>query len=88
MASLLLKQLLRALSECPFPNVTQLTFKGFHLLETKVAETDLGGTFLYIYPSRFGQFDFTGTLYVDERRAFGGYDCPVPEFDADVLRNS
>lgn len=88
LAATFLKQLLIALSECSYPNLTQLTFEGFSLLGGEEAEHDPGGPLAYVQQTRFGNVDFTGASHVDGRQTFRGFECDMPGFDEGVLRNS
>lgn len=83
-----LKQLLIVLSECLFPNLTQVTFEGFTLLKSKEARPSLEAILPYIQNSRFNDVDFIGTPHLDARQLFPGHDSHVPRYDEEVLRNS
>jgi hypothetical protein len=67
MATTFLKQILIALEECSFPDLTQLTFEGFHLIEANEAAPGRENILEHLRRTPFGNIDLTGVSHVDGR---------------------
>lgn len=94
MAGAFLNQLLAALKQKPFPQLSSIRFEGFHILETASPEeaeaAQLADTFQSIRECPFINATFTELSSVDGRDKFNGIYCPryLGGFSTTLLRSS
>jgi hypothetical protein len=96
MAKLFLEQVLAALHENSFPQLEEIRFEGFQILEDanpdEVANAELAGVLQLAREceSRFTNASFTDIKSLSGRKSFGGYDLQTDNYGrfADLLASS